>query len=1598
MKWFTAFWGITAFFLCSIPLQALSADITPPNTSINPYSYSTDQTYPSSLTVSLSCYDYYDSGCAGTFYCLGTACQPTTPYLGNQIRIVESTVLRYYSVDKASNAEAVKTQNYTILAPDKVPPVVTGFVAPPSYTSLTFPVTLFASDNIAVSAYCLTETNDPGACTWSASAPGSFTVTGPGTHTLYAFARDAAGNVSAPATATVREPKNFIRAPQAVDFVYSAARDTLYIASGASILRYQIASRNFLPPYQPGGKLTGIDLSPDGGTLAAADESRTALYLVKLSDDTVVQKAFAPSGNETGIHSVAFGADGSLLVASKTSDGSSSPLRRYDPATGALTVLENLTGATLASGAGARCLALGESNYSGSLASYDVASQKITWKVTPYSGSQEIGVSRDCSQLAGAGYFWSNATAMDAYFPSTVGLAYHPGADLVYLATGTAGSVLAYDTKNFSLAAAYDAGSSFRQGGHLRISSDGALLFALADQGIGIIDLSVPAALSQSLTVNHGTPAPVRLSAVTPLNSPLSYQVTAAPLHGTLSGTAPNLTYTSAPSYEGADSFTFAARNGQGESGVGTISFTVARDAIPPVISSFSLPATSSALVVPISSFAATDSAGVTGYCLSLANSSQNCTWTGTPPSSFDFSNLYIPYRPQTLFAFARDAAGNVSPSASATVSLAKTGANPDIPALVVPSLSESLTIWVSPPATAGGDIRYCLTESSDPATCSSWSQFPNPYTFNSYGPHTLYGFAINAGGNISAPSVSTVTIIGKRGDEIAGSYLQVAYEPTRQILYLLQANMVLRFHLPSQSFLSPYLTGKSLGGVAVSPNGTTLVAGNAAGVGIFLVDLGSDAVTEVSFSAAANEPATTLVAFGSDGAVVAAGRSSSGSAPLRRYDPVTGAVSIVATIPSGWYSSFSPGPGGQCIGLYDGNGHDSIYQVQQQSVTPFLNIYGPVYPNRDCSRFATESTGSFSFNNSLDIYNATLGWNGSLAVTPYGIAYDPQKDVVYLLNGGSLLKAYDGTTFAEQASYQMKGTSALPGQSQGYVPLLVSGDGSLLFALFRDGVGYLRLTGAVADNQALSLVGGSATAVTLTGRSSRAATLSYRVVTPPSHGTLTGTAPHLLYTPDPGFLGQDRIAFTVNDGTEESAAGTLTIAISAVQTAPPSAYLTVPYQSSSREVPVSVDVYGYPAPVGPLSWCLSESASAASCSWSPSAPQHYTFGGDFPQAIPVTRQLYAFVRDGTGKVSLPSSPGPVVITMPDSSAPVVVAFVLPASYPGLTVPFGLVGGDNGSVSFYCLTELDNSASCQWQWYYGNQLFNVTLGNYGLHTLYAFVRDAAGNVSQAASASVLPVRMPTWTLLPQPSFFSCENSAFSIAADGYPVPALSISGTLPAGIVFTPNSDGTATLSGSAHAESAGVHLVTVTADIGMGYTASQELIVTVAKGARFELAAAISGSGAGSLNSYPAGLTCMGGKCLGCYDENAAVTVFATPGGGSRFGTWGGACSGSGACQVAMTDNEGLTATFVRSNLVKVDTPIPGYYGTLQSACSDAPDGATLLAQALTFVEDVTIQHPVVIKGGFDPDFAGHPALTVLNGVLIIRDGRLTVDGLVLR
>ncbi|WP_224963443.1 Ig-like domain-containing protein [Geomonas subterranea] len=85
---------------------------------------------------------------------------------------------------------------------DTTKPVVTaGFAATNPATTWTIPVSGFAAtDNTGVTGYMITTSATAplaGAAGWTATAPTSYTVTADGSYTLYPWAKDAAGNVSA---------------------------------------------------------------------------------------------------------------------------------------------------------------------------------------------------------------------------------------------------------------------------------------------------------------------------------------------------------------------------------------------------------------------------------------------------------------------------------------------------------------------------------------------------------------------------------------------------------------------------------------------------------------------------------------------------------------------------------------------------------------------------------------------------------------------------------------------------------------------------------------------------------------------------------------------------------------------------------------------------------------------------------------------------------------------------------------------------------------------------------------------------------------------------------------------------------------------------------------------------------------------------------------------------------------------------------------------------------------------------------------------------------------------------------------------------------
>ena len=101
------------------------------------------------------------------------------------------------------------------------------------------------------------------------------------------------------------------------------------------------------------------------------------------------------------------------------------------------------------------------------------------------------------------------------------------------------------------------------------------------DSNIVTVTISVapaddaPVANGQAVSTNEDTPKAIALTGTDVESQALTFAVVGSPAHGSLSGTAPNLTYTPATNYNGPDSFTFKVTAGGVDSNVATVSITV---------------------------------------------------------------------------------------------------------------------------------------------------------------------------------------------------------------------------------------------------------------------------------------------------------------------------------------------------------------------------------------------------------------------------------------------------------------------------------------------------------------------------------------------------------------------------------------------------------------------------------------------------------------------------------------------------------------------------------------------------------------------------------------------------------------------------------------------------------------------------------------------------------------------------------------------------------------------------------------------------------------------------------------------------------------
>lgn len=242
---------------------------------------------------------------------------------------------------------------------------------------------------------------------------------------------------------------------------------------------------------------------------------------------------------------------------------------------------------------------------------------------------------------------------------------------------------------------------------------------------------------------------------------------------------------------------------------------------------------------------------------------------------------------------------------------------------------------------------------------------------------------------------------------------------------------------------------------------------------------------------------------------------------------------------------------------------------------------------------------------------------------------------------------------------------------------------------------------------------------------------------TAPTSYTVTATVQQGVATPIALFAWAKDAVGNVSAAKQGSV--TVTVADSV---APVVGDFIVPASSTSLTVPITLNATDA---VGVTGYLVTESATAplaSAAGWTATAPTSHAVTTTVPQGVATPITLFAWAKDAAGNVSV-SKIGNVSITLPDTIAPVVAPFTIPATSSSLNIPLtGLSATDNLAVTGYLVTESSTAplATANGWTATAPTTYKVTAaipqGVATPTTLFAWAKDAAGNVSVNQHASV----------------------------------------------------------------------------------------------------------------------------------------------------------------------------------------------------------------------------------------------------------------------
>ena len=613
------------------------------------------------------------------------------------------------------------------------------------------------------------------------------------------------------------------------------------------------------------------------------------------------------------------------------------------------------------------------------------------------------------------------------------------------------------------------------------------------------------------------TPLSITLTGSDPEGSNLTYSV-GAPTNGTLSGTAPDLTYTPSTDYTGSDSFTFTVNDGLVDSASATVSIVVSNGAPTADAQSVQVVINTALSIVLTGSdpddgidswtVASTPTNGVLSGTAPNLTYTPTTNYTGSDSFTFTVTDGTTVSSAATVSIFVSTTVQTNAVYADVTGAAAFTSAT-DLANQGQATFASSTVSANQDPGTPEDGFNDGVTESNKGSM--TWfrddvqpTQFPGEIVLNldvstnsaGYNITTINSIAGYNIGGAQADQVMTVeySVVGDTSYTTLGTYSNEAADTQGQYSSIsladyLNGNLATGVDSLRFTYANPAANTRLVIqeiDVIGSPNN---VAPTAAAQSVQYV-LNTPASITLAGSDPEGSSLTYSVGTPTNGTL-------SGTAPDLTYTPsadYTGSDSFTFTVNDGTTDS---DPATVSITLNQAPTADAQSSVQAAINTP-LSI---------------TLTGSDPEGSNLT-YSVGAPTNGTLSGTAPDLTYTPSTD--YTGSDSFTFTVNDGTTDSASATVSIVVSNGAP----------------------------------TADAQSVQVVINTALSIVLTGSDPDDGIDSWTVASTPTNGVLSGTAPNLTYTPTTNYTGSDSFTFTVTDGTTVSSAATVSIFVSnAVQT-----------------------------------------------------------------------------------------------------------------------------------------------------------------------------------------------------------------------------------------------------------------------------------------------------------------------------------------------------------------------------------------------------------------------------------------------------------------